>query len=532
MRNSWIFNKNGLYLLVVLTVALAAIACSGPGEDRPGSVSVDPQSETVSVSGTGTGTGTGTGSVSGTGMGTASASGTGTGTGSGVGPGEVSPKPAEAEQVNVTLGEWTVTPDKTTVKAGQVYFLADNQGPEDPHELVIIRTDLEPGQLPVVEGRVPEDQVDFIGEIEAFSPGTQAAHTFELAPGNYALVCNIAEMEGGALESHYQMGMYTRLVVEESTTDSPDDIYTPVSDVDGYFNFSLDLRDIKDLIDAGDWDGAAAIYENGKNFVRSDGTLRSLQSVATSESVLAMFPNGEQVYGNQQFLDAHIQAGLDGTGRGAGLSDAARRQLVDKGIQAVLYAKALQEIESARTRTAEGNTDNESGAPHAVDEAAAIYLGAKNEEGVRAFSLSNTARSREGNFGLEGKLDVPLQMELASLQQAAQAGDLAAFEATEARVRGYMNAIFYLATLRYAGSTLDAAVADRPVPMAEGWAFYQTLRATVAQASPETADRINELFNSTPESVPDTIVTEVYDGMNAPPVLEALGIPAELQVAE
>jgi hypothetical protein len=133
---------------------------------------------------------------------------------------------------------------------------------------------------------------------------------------------------------------------------------------------------------------------------------------------------------------------------------------------------------------------------------------------------------------LEGKLDEPLQRELVTLQQAAQAGDLAAFEAAEARVRGYLNTIFYLATLRYAGSTLDAAVADRPVPMAEGWAFYQTIRATVAQASPETADRINGLFSSAPESVPDTMVTEVYDGLNSPAVLEALGIPADLRVTQ
>jgi hypothetical protein len=54
----------------------------------------------------------------------------------------------------------------------------------------------------------------------------------------------------------------------------------------------------------------------------------------------------------------------------------------------------------------------------------------------------------------------------------------------------------------------------------------------VAQASPETADRINELFSSAPESVPDTMVTEVYAGLNAPPVLEALGVPLELQVVE
>jgi uncharacterized cupredoxin-like copper-binding protein len=215
--------------LVVIMLTIVFAACSGPGEDRPGSVAVDPESETVSVSGTGTGTGTGTGAgtatATGTGAGGGTATGaapasgtgtggTGTGTGTGVGPGEVKPKPPEAAQVNVTLAEWSVTPDPTTISAGGVYFLANNMGPADPHELVIIRTDLPPDQLPVVDGKVPEDQVEFIGEIEAFAPGTQAADTFTLAPGSYALICNIAEMEGGQLESHYQLGMSASLVVE------------------------------------------------------------------------------------------------------------------------------------------------------------------------------------------------------------------------------------------------------------------------------------------------------------------------------
>jgi hypothetical protein len=308
------------------------------------------------------------------------------------------------------------------------------------------------------------------------------------------------------------------------------EIYTPVSNVDGYFNLSLDLRDIKGLITAGDWVGAAAIYQDGKNSLHGDGTRRSLRSVATSESVLAMFPNGEQVYRKPQFLDSNIQIGLNGTGRASDLSDGARRQLVDKGIQTVLYAKALQEIESARTRTAAGNTDDNSGAPHAVDEAAALYLGAANEEGIRAFSLSATARSREGNFGLVGMLDVPLQIEFASLQQAARDGDLAAFDAAEAKVRGNLNAIFYLATLRYTKSTLEASIAERPIPMSEGWAFYQAIRGSVAQASTQTADRINELFSGTSESVPDSFVSEVYEGLNDPTVFKALGVPTHLQV--
>lgn len=165
-----------------------------------------------------------------------------------------------------------------------------------------------------------------------------------------------------------------------------------------------------------------------------------------------------------------------------------------------------------------------------MDEAAALYLGAKDNTGSHAYSRSATARGREGNFGLEGRLDVPLQTEFASLQQAARAGNLAAFELSEARVRGGLNAIFYLATLRYARSTLDAPVIDRPGPMAEGWAFFQAIRASVDQVSPETADRINDLFSGGAESAPDSTVTEVYQGLNATEVLQALGIPPHLQV--
>lgn len=182
--------RNGVAFLSIGLLLVIFAACDG--EDRPGSVVVDPDSETASVSGTGTG------SV----------------TGADFGPGVVEPKPAGAEQVNVSLAEWAVSPDRAKVPAGKVYFYATNVGPNDPHELVIIRTDLAPDELPAVDGKVPEDEVDMIGEIEPFIPGTEAATTFDLAPGNYALICNITEIEDGALESHYELGMWTRLVVE------------------------------------------------------------------------------------------------------------------------------------------------------------------------------------------------------------------------------------------------------------------------------------------------------------------------------
>ena len=192
-------------LAAVLVLAVLALAACGRGEDRPGSVSVDPESSTPSVSGTGT--------HSGSASGTHSGSATGSHAHAGAEAGHVEPKPAGASQVDVTLKEWAIEVEPAQVKAGQVYFLVTNAGPVHPHELVIIRSDAEPEELPVVEGRVPEDQVEFVGEVEAFAAGSQASGVFDLEPGRYLLICNIVEGEGEHAVSHFEEGMVAELTV-------------------------------------------------------------------------------------------------------------------------------------------------------------------------------------------------------------------------------------------------------------------------------------------------------------------------------
>jgi hypothetical protein len=120
--------------------------------------------------------------------------------GEAAGPGVVTTKPADAAQIDVVLREWAVQPAQTTVRPGQVYFLVDNQGPEDPHEFVIIKTDLAPTALPFENNLVPENRVDIIDEIEPFSPRSRASITVNLTAGNYALICNITELEAGQVE--------------------------------------------------------------------------------------------------------------------------------------------------------------------------------------------------------------------------------------------------------------------------------------------------------------------------------------------
>ena len=130
-------------------------------------------------------------------------------------PGVVEPQPAGSTEVRVSLAEWTVAPSVSSVAAGDIYFLVDNLGPVDPHEFVIIRTDLPIDGLPTDDtGFVPEDQIDLVGEIEPFTPASSASGVFNLTPGRYLLICNVVELEEGEWESHYLEGMRVEFIVE------------------------------------------------------------------------------------------------------------------------------------------------------------------------------------------------------------------------------------------------------------------------------------------------------------------------------
>jgi uncharacterized cupredoxin-like copper-binding protein len=123
-----------------------------------------------------------------------------------------------ANTVNVALQEFAVTPDVTSVPAGKVTFVANNSGPEDVHELVVIKTDLAPDALPVDgDGKVTEDTPDLtvIGEAEDIEVGASRQFDLDLEPGKYVLICNILQTEAdGSLEAHYQVGMRTAFEVE------------------------------------------------------------------------------------------------------------------------------------------------------------------------------------------------------------------------------------------------------------------------------------------------------------------------------
>lgn len=115
-----------------------------------------------------------------------------------------------AGTIAVTLQEWAVVPASTSMAAGDVSFQITNTGPEDVHEFVVLKTDLDPGALPTdANGAVTEsgEGIEVIGEVEDVPVGETKDLSVTLAAGKYVLLCNIYDET--EKEAHYKMGMRT-----------------------------------------------------------------------------------------------------------------------------------------------------------------------------------------------------------------------------------------------------------------------------------------------------------------------------------
>jgi uncharacterized cupredoxin-like copper-binding protein len=120
---------------------------------------------------------------------------------------------AKAAEVKVSITEWSITSGVAQISAGKVQFVVANAGKE-PHEFVIIKSDLSVDALPVVEGKVDEQRVQLIDEIEPFAGGATEKITVDLKAARYILICNIVEKTPGEpVESHYLQGMRAAFTV-------------------------------------------------------------------------------------------------------------------------------------------------------------------------------------------------------------------------------------------------------------------------------------------------------------------------------
>lgn len=132
----------------------------------------------------------------------------------GCGGGAAATATPSATAVAVTLQEWAVGATPQTAPAGQVNFTVTNTGPNDTHELVVIKTDLSLIDLPTdADGAVDEagGGMTVEGEIEDVLVGSTQSLSLTLTPGAYVFICNIYSPEEN--EAHYQEGMRTSFSV-------------------------------------------------------------------------------------------------------------------------------------------------------------------------------------------------------------------------------------------------------------------------------------------------------------------------------
>jgi uncharacterized cupredoxin-like copper-binding protein len=119
----------------------------------------------------------------------------------GTGPAAATSAPAQADAVvKVGLIEYTVSPDKASVSAGDIQFEATNNSASMVHELAVLR---------VKENGSFEN----MGEIEDIEAAESGTVTINLAAGKYKLACLLVPGEAGSTTDHYQEGMHTDFTV-------------------------------------------------------------------------------------------------------------------------------------------------------------------------------------------------------------------------------------------------------------------------------------------------------------------------------
>jgi len=111
---------------------------------------------------------------------------------------------SSGKSAEIKMGEYFFNPKDVTVSAGKVRITAPNTG-KVVHELVLFKTNKNPGSFKVSNGEVNEKALEESGatspgEIPDVEPGKSKSTTLNLTAGKYAMICNVP--------GHYAAGMY------------------------------------------------------------------------------------------------------------------------------------------------------------------------------------------------------------------------------------------------------------------------------------------------------------------------------------
>ncbi|PRW57721.1 Fe-assimilating 1 [Chlorella sorokiniana] len=267
------------------------------------------------------------------------------------------------------------------------------------------------------------------------------------------------------------------------------------SDVSGYGDLMIqDVCDFAAAVDGKNFTLAADVYANGAN-----NPEKTLKGWAQSDHAGAPYFDLYATYFNDSlWLDNWVEAGL--TGAGPFTDEGARAQVVKKGTQSnLLVYYMFHEVDEGLEAIEAGKLDAAKGAPHKIDEGAALWFG----EGCEKGNIANVANKRgsswgtmvNGTDGCTAATNVAAAEALSKMQAAGLAGDAAAYKAA-------------------------AADLEKAVVVAEGYTFFRTIAPLVAKADREAAAAVEAAFMAPTTS----IAQQVQAAMQ--PAMEAYGITA------
>jgi len=290
----------------------------------------------------------------------------------------------------------------------------------------------------------------------------------------------------------------------------------------------LDVCEINGMLpkdEAIDFAAVEAVYRDGVNSVKSDGSVRSIGGFASRDD---RNPDHQAYFGTSTPLDDYVTAALEGTGPFAGEPESVRRQGIQKGIMnQIMVAWTIHELNAAMAKAADGNFDPQTGAPHNWDEGWAFYHGA--DAGCGPYATGN---KRAGNFGTEAASgnakanDMILEAMIAGRDALVNGNVPGAGMAAAEAVKG-LAIIYSQATLRYA-QIVDDDLAEGDaeaarVHQAEGWAFSRVMAPTFAENGADMA-AIDGFYNL--ENDPGTGGYAIIEAA-LQPAWDAMGISAD-----
>lgn len=98
--------------------------------------------------------------------------------------------PATGDGIAVTLKDFTIAPASTTAPSGTVAFDITNDGPS-VHEFEVLATDTAHDALAVDSGVVQTQDSEIVDEVENIAPATSTTLGVDLGPGSYVIICNV-----------------------------------------------------------------------------------------------------------------------------------------------------------------------------------------------------------------------------------------------------------------------------------------------------------------------------------------------------